>query len=317
MAPEQAAGGAIDGRADLFAVGIVLWELITGTRLFKGPTGRVVQAVWGKVPPVARVVEGVDPALNAIIVKALERDPERRFRSAEEMRVALEQYVRALPEPVGQAEVAHFVTLLFEDAREETRRLIESRIEHAALSPERMVIRCLRSIRPEEQTESAAVDAPQDPPAVAIPAPSVAPPPVVGASPDFAADAARLRWAKRLLVPAVAATWIGVGFGARAIHARFAAASERASIVASAPHLDSATVAVAAPSAPIVALATARPGDPAPAVSGASGVNGGNGPIAPSAATASARASTASCPRAPRPRRRMTSFADPEIPAIR
>ena len=92
MAPEQARGEPLDGRADLFALGVVLWELCAGRRLFARETEAatlVALLEGGPVGPPSAWNEAVSPALDAIILGALERDPSRRTSSAEALRTAL------------------------------------------------------------------------------------------------------------------------------------------------------------------------------------------------------------------------------------
>jgi len=92
MAPEQARGEPLDGRADLFALGVVLWELCTGRRLFARETEAATLAALleaGPVGPPSAWNEAVSPALDAIVLSALERDPARRIGSAEALRAAL------------------------------------------------------------------------------------------------------------------------------------------------------------------------------------------------------------------------------------
>ena len=92
MAPEQLTRKSIDRRCDLFAMGIVLWEALTSQRLFAGDdAASTLYAVMNQeiVPP-SRVVAGIPPALDAVVLKALERDADKRYSSAQEMAMALE-----------------------------------------------------------------------------------------------------------------------------------------------------------------------------------------------------------------------------------
>jgi serine/threonine-protein kinase len=92
MAPEQAAGGPVDARADLFSLGVVLWELCAGRRLFtRDSEAATLAAVLSGPPPSPPSAwnEGVPPELDAIVLGALERDPARRTGSAEELSAAL------------------------------------------------------------------------------------------------------------------------------------------------------------------------------------------------------------------------------------
>ena len=92
MAPEQCVGGAIDRRSDVFALGIVLFELITGRRLFKGENEFLTMSavVEANVPPPSAHRSDVSPALDKIVLKALSRDPAQRYQTAEQMFFALD-----------------------------------------------------------------------------------------------------------------------------------------------------------------------------------------------------------------------------------
>jgi len=94
MAPEQARGEAVDARADIFSLGVVLWECIAGRRLFlrENELATLRAVVYEPIPKVSRYTK-VDPVLEVIIEHALERDVEERFQTAEEMRIALERWI--------------------------------------------------------------------------------------------------------------------------------------------------------------------------------------------------------------------------------
>jgi serine/threonine-protein kinase len=103
MAPEQPNDSPIDRRADLFSLGTVLWECLTGRRLFPGKTdAEVLQALLNR--PIARL-RAVDPelpeALDGVLARALDRDPARRWQSAREFSDALEG-------AVGASEIASY-----------------------------------------------------------------------------------------------------------------------------------------------------------------------------------------------------------------
>jgi len=94
MSPEQCRSDEIDRRSDVYSLGVVLYELATTTRLFKGENDYLVmdQIVNGRVslPRVRR--PDLPNELSAIIMRALAPDPERRFFTADELRVALDQF---------------------------------------------------------------------------------------------------------------------------------------------------------------------------------------------------------------------------------
>ena len=94
MSPEQCSGAPVDRRTDVYALGVVLYELATTTRMIKGESDYLVmeQIVRGKIaPPQSRRAELPD-ALSGIILRALATDRERRYATADEMRIALEQF---------------------------------------------------------------------------------------------------------------------------------------------------------------------------------------------------------------------------------
>lgn len=95
MSPEQSSGVPVDHRSDLYSIGIVLYEGLTGVRLFKEDSMmKTLQRVQNaSVPPLRRLLPGVDPKLEQIVSKALSRLPEDRFQSAQEFHDELEQFV--------------------------------------------------------------------------------------------------------------------------------------------------------------------------------------------------------------------------------
>jgi serine/threonine protein kinase len=95
MAPEQLRGEAIDRRADVFAAGIVLWELLTGERLFArdDPGATVTAVLSGLIKPPSQFRPEISARLDALVLKALQHPREGRFSSAREMAFALEACV--------------------------------------------------------------------------------------------------------------------------------------------------------------------------------------------------------------------------------
>jgi serine/threonine protein kinase len=96
-APEYALGHGTDARIDLFAVGVVLWEMLAGRRLFREKSDRqTLAAVLGApIAPPSSSRPAISEEIDRIVMKALERDPERRYQSAEMMAEDLEQVLNA------------------------------------------------------------------------------------------------------------------------------------------------------------------------------------------------------------------------------
>jgi serine/threonine-protein kinase len=95
MAPEQVNGQPVTRAADVYAAGVVLWEALTGTALFKADNdvALAAQVLLGHVAPPSRTVAGVPRVFDDIAMCALERDPAGRFATARDMARALEQNV--------------------------------------------------------------------------------------------------------------------------------------------------------------------------------------------------------------------------------
>jgi serine/threonine protein kinase len=99
MAPEQICGDGIDRRADLFAVGILLWRALTKTRLWEGVDEIAImhKLVGGEpIPAPITIDPSIPPKLNEACVKALAHDPNDRFQTAAEFREALEEYLHTV-----------------------------------------------------------------------------------------------------------------------------------------------------------------------------------------------------------------------------
>ncbi len=115
MAPEQARGDPVDARTDLFALGITLWELLTGGRLFDGDTDLAVLRAVQERPVLAPadLNPDVDDELSLVVVKALQRAPADRYQTAAEFERALLQYVLRHSQVPEDTDVGAFVRDLF------------------------------------------------------------------------------------------------------------------------------------------------------------------------------------------------------------
>ncbi|MFL5319623.1 MAG: serine/threonine protein kinase [Myxococcaceae bacterium] len=117
MAPEQLLGKAVDARADIFAVGVMLYELLTGMRPFRASTEpALIQTILSADPkPPHEVNSNVPVELSEVVLKALQKDPRQRFRDAEQMSVALEVWLQSLGQPLTATHIGSLLKQLFPD----------------------------------------------------------------------------------------------------------------------------------------------------------------------------------------------------------
>ncbi|MFZ5470564.1 MAG: serine/threonine-protein kinase [Myxococcota bacterium] len=130
MSPEQARGDPLDARTDVFALGVVLWEAITGRRLIQGENTLLsMEAIGLSTAPFPRAKEvnaAVPPELEEVVARAIERDRGRRFPSARAFQSALEAWLRTRDDTPGATELGSYMELLFRDRIRERGALIEA-----------------------------------------------------------------------------------------------------------------------------------------------------------------------------------------------
>jgi serine/threonine protein kinase len=114
MAPEQALGRDVDARSDLFALGTVLYLLMTRVRPFEGPTDLeiLLRVQKAEFRPARHVQPELEPAVDAIITRAMRLDPAERYQSADEMLADVERVLRGVFRPVGQSELKRWLAEL-------------------------------------------------------------------------------------------------------------------------------------------------------------------------------------------------------------
>ena len=117
MSPEQVRGHTLDRRSDIFSIGIVLYELTTGTRLFKSKNefSLMEMVTTGTIEKPSRRRAHYPPQLETIVMRALSRDRNERYSTAQELQVDLEAFARETKLTVSSVALADYMRTLFED----------------------------------------------------------------------------------------------------------------------------------------------------------------------------------------------------------
>jgi len=126
MSPEQMSDKNVDRRADVYALGVVLWEALAGKPLYTGDVASITARINADTaPPIRDARPDVAPELEAIVTKALLRDLDARYQSADAMRADLERYLWGKLEAPDQA-VARIVNETFAETRDGVRARIKA-----------------------------------------------------------------------------------------------------------------------------------------------------------------------------------------------
>jgi serine/threonine protein kinase len=127
LSPEQLEGSAFDARADIWALGVVLWELLAGKKLFHCTTNleAVVEILSREIPSPFTETSQVTTELTRIVLKCLARDPDDRYRSARELSLELERFLAQSGGPVAQTEVVAWLTRLFPNGADRCLGMLE------------------------------------------------------------------------------------------------------------------------------------------------------------------------------------------------
>lgn len=99
MSPEQCQGIGVDGRSDLYSMGVVLWEMLSGTVPFddENPFVTALKHINNQLPSLASVAPDLPPEIVAVITRALEKQPDKRYQTAKELSQALLDAARLAP----------------------------------------------------------------------------------------------------------------------------------------------------------------------------------------------------------------------------
>ena len=131
LSPEQVMGDVLDGRSDIFALGIVMWELLTAKRLFVAEGDnefavlKMIEGCNSYVKPPSTFNPEVPPELDAIVMQALNRDVKKRFQTGEEMARAIRKLLAIQFSDFGPSDLSTFVKKLFHDLIVEDRKQLQ------------------------------------------------------------------------------------------------------------------------------------------------------------------------------------------------
>ncbi|HRI69176.1 MAG TPA: serine/threonine-protein kinase, partial [Polyangium sp.] len=130
MSPEQARAKPLDRRADIFVVGILLWESMAGSKIWEKATDMEVlhRLALGDMPDLRDVRPDVPEAILKIIKKAFHPDPDGRYATAAQMREDILAYLESAHIRVSNEMVAEYVCTVFADKRAEIKKIIEKQL---------------------------------------------------------------------------------------------------------------------------------------------------------------------------------------------
>jgi serine/threonine-protein kinase len=127
MAPEQAFAKKVDRRADIFSAGVMLWEALSGRRMWKGmPDAAIIHHLsLGTIPKIEDEAADVPPELVNVCTRALAANPDERYATAADMKRDLDAYLRALPSPPTAREFGAMLSQAFSTERARITGVIE------------------------------------------------------------------------------------------------------------------------------------------------------------------------------------------------
>jgi serine/threonine-protein kinase len=140
MSPEQCMGKQLDNRSDIFSLGVVLYEWLTGFKLFTGDSEVAIlkSITEGKIYAPSYFKADIPEAVEAILMKALEKDREKRYQTAWEMQYDLDQFLSQYEFTPSNIHLSNFLKQLFNDELEEEKDRL-GRARQLAAGPEEII----------------------------------------------------------------------------------------------------------------------------------------------------------------------------------
>ena len=137
IAPEQALATPVDARADVWSMGVVMWEMLTSRRLFKSHNelATLQETLTGKIPPPSSIVPAIPPELDRIVLRALTRDVSARYQTASAFKDDLESFLASSSERAERRDIA---------------KLMQDRFGEAMKVHRAKIAECLRSVTQNE-----------------------------------------------------------------------------------------------------------------------------------------------------------------------
>jgi len=124
MAPEHARGDVVDGRADQFAAGVLLYELLAGERFYEGLSFEQMWGIAGRGGHRPRNWDSIEPSLRPVIARALHREPAERYPTCGDFRDAISRYLISRGEHASTRQMRQLMEQLFEKERAAHRDLL-------------------------------------------------------------------------------------------------------------------------------------------------------------------------------------------------
>jgi len=141
LSPEQISGDILDGRTDLFALGTVFWELLAGKKLFSGESDlavlKLIESCTTTVRPPSEINPNVPKELDEIVMKLLQKSPDRRYQTGEELARALRRFLVSYAPDFSPSDISHVSKEIFNKEIVEDRKKIQrlnDRVEQLLLN---------------------------------------------------------------------------------------------------------------------------------------------------------------------------------------